>query len=622
MSESSPAPESEAKPEETAKPKRAPVGRLRLLAPFVTPYKRVVLGALISLVAAAGATLAVPLALRRIIDFGFSVEGGGFIDQYFAGLFGVVIVLAFATFGRFYFVTWLGERLAADVRMALFNRIVTLSPGFFDTTKTGEITSRLTNDITMIQSALGSTTSVALRNVLLMVGGTFAMVWTSPLLSGLALVVAPLVIVPIIFLGRKVRKLTRTNQDRIAHMTDYATEILGAVRTVQSFTQEENERRRFGGRIASAFETAVKRIRTRGVLTAIVILLIFGAVDLVLWVGARQVLAGAMSGGELAQFVLYAILASSSVGALTEVYGELQQAAGAAERISELLQIEPEIRAPSNPVAMPEPATGGLAFDGVTFHYPSMPEAPALHEFSIDVKAGETVALVGPSGAGKSTVFALLTRFYDPEKGVISIDGIDIKTADPLAVRSRLGIVPQDTFIFAASAMENIRYGRPDATDEDVRAAADAAQATEFLDRLPDGFQSYLGERGVRLSGGQRQRIAIARAILRDPAILLLDEATSSLDAASERLVQLALERLMQNRTTLVIAHRLATVLKANRIVVMDQGRVVATGSHEDLMRQGGLYAQLADLQFSTPGSTEADNVEPIAPSASARSAG
>jgi ATP-binding cassette, subfamily B, bacterial len=607
------------------KPKKAPFGRLRVLAPFISPYKKVVLGALVSLIAAAGATLAVPLALRRIIDFGFSAQGGGFIDQYFAGLFGVVVILAFATFGRFYLVTWLGERLAADVRMGLFNRVVELSPGFFDTTKTGEITSRLTNDVTMIQSALGSTTSVALRNVLLMIGGTVAMVWTSPLLSGLALVVVPVVIVPIIFLGRKVRKLTRTNQDRIAVMTDYATEILGAVRTVQSFTQEANERTRFGGRVATAFETAVKRIRTRGVLTAIVIMLIFGAVDLVLWVGARQVLGGSMSGGQLAQFVLYAIIAASSTGALTEVYGELQQAAGAAERIAELLQTEPEIRAPANPTPLPEPPLGALAFDRVTFHYPSRPDAPALHEFSIDVKAGETVALVGPSGAGKSTVFALITRFYDPEKGVISVDGIDIRTADPLQVRARLGIVPQDTFVFAATAMENIRYGRPDATDEEVRAAAEAAQADEFLDRLPDGFESYLGERGVRLSGGQRQRIAIARAILRDPAILLLDEATSSLDAESERLVQTALERLMTNRTTLVIAHRLATVLKANRIVVMDQGRVVATGSHEDLMRQGGLYARLAELQFSTPAGTASPDdaeIESIGPSASARSAG
>jgi ATP-binding cassette subfamily B protein len=608
------------------KPKKAPVGRLRVLAPFVSPYKKVVIGALISLIAAAGATLAVPLALRRIIDFGFTAQGGGFINQYFAGLFGVVVILAFATFGRFYLVTWLGERLAADVRMALFNRVIDLSPGFYDTTKTGEITSRLTNDITMIQSALGSTTSVALRNVLLMIGGTIAMVWTSPLLSGLALVVVPVVIVPIIFLGRRVRKLTRTNQDRIAVMTDYATEILGAVRTVQSFTQEANERVRFGGRVSSAFETAVKRIRTRGVLTAIVIMLIFGAVDLVLWVGARQVLGGSMSGGQLAQFVLYAIIAASSTGALTEVYGELQQAAGAAERISELLQTEPEIRVPDHPMPLPEPALGSLAFDHVTFHYPARPDAPALHEFTIDVKAGETVALVGPSGAGKSTVFALLTRFYDPQAGVISVDGVDIKTADPLEVRARLGIVPQDTFIFAASALENIRYGRPDASDEDVRAAADAAQASEFLDRLPDGFDTYLGERGVRLSGGQRQRIAIARAILRDPAILLLDEATSSLDAESERLVQAALERLVTNRTTLVIAHRLATVLKADRIAVMDQGKVVATGRHEDLMRQGGLYARLAQLQFSTPAIADASPsdkiVEPIGPSASARSAG
>jgi ATP-binding cassette, subfamily B, bacterial len=598
---------------------------LRVLAPFVGRYKAIILGAAIALVVAAGATLTVPMALRRIIDHGFSAQGGGFIDQYFAGLFGVVVILAFATFGRFFLVTWLGERLAADVRMALFNRVIDLSPGFFDTTKTGEITSRLTNDITMIQGVLGSTASVALRNVLIMVGGAMAMVWTSPLLSGLALIVVPLVIVPIVFLGRRVRRLTRQNQDRIAEMTDYATEILGAVRTVQSFTQEANERLRFGGKVGAAFATAVRRIRLRGVLTAIVILLIFGAVDIVLWIGARQVLTGAMTGGELAQFVAYAILASGSVGALSEVYGELQQAAGAAERLSELLQIEPEIRAPANPAALPEPALGALAFDHVTFHYPARPDVPALHDFTIDVAAGETVALVGPSGAGKSTVFGLIMRFYDPSEGAISIDGVDIKAADPHAVRARLGVVPQDTFIFAASALENIRYGRPDATDDEVRAAAKAAQADEFLDRLPDGFQSYLGERGIRLSGGQRQRIAIARAILRDPAILLLDEATSSLDAESERLVQTALEILMQNRTTLVIAHRLATVLKANRIVVIDEGRVVATGSHEELIRQGGLYARLAELQFSTPGG----RIDPFDPdeaptsrSVSARSAG
>jgi len=565
---------------------------------FVSPYKLQVGGALIALVVAATTVLGLGFGLRTLVDDGFASENAALLDQAVMVLLGVVVLLAAASYSRFYLVSWIGERVVADIRKAVFNHLITLSPAYFEITRTGEVLSRLTTDTTLLQMVVGSSVSVALRNFLLFVGGSVLLTVTSAKLTGMVFLVVPVVVLPIIIYGRRVRRLSRDSQDRVADLGAYADEALGAIRTVQAFGHEAIDRARFGGRAEDAFDTSVSRIRARAMLTAVVIMLVFGAVSAILWVGGRDVLEGRISPGELSAFVFYAIVVAGSVGAISEVVGDLQRASGATERLFDLLATRTDIAPPLVAERLPEPAQGAISFEKVLFHYPARPDDAALHGLDLQISAGEKIAIVGPSGAGKTTVFQLLLRFYDPQGGRIRLDGVELTRADPLELRSRIGLVPQEPVIFSANAWENIRYGRPGASDEEVLQAAEAAAAKDFLDRLPDGFDTFLGERGVRLSGGQRQRLAIARAILRDPAVLLLDEATSALDAESERAVQTALDRLMTDRTTLVIAHRLATVLKADRILVLDQGRIVASGTHEDLIRQGGLYARLAELQF------------------------
>lgn len=553
---------------------------------------------MVALIVASGTVLALGSGLRMLVDQGFADGNAALLDQALFVLFAVTLLLAGASYARFFLVSWIGERVVADVRSAVYAHIIRLDPGFFEVTRTGEVLSRLTTDTTLLQVVIGSSVSIALRNILMFVGGLTMLAITSPKLTALVLLVVPLVVVPIIGYGRRVRRLSREAQDRIADVSAFSEESLNALRTVQAYTHEKIESDRFDGFVEGAFKTSISRISARALLTAIVIVMVFGAVGTILWIGGHDVLDGTISAGELSAFVFYAIVVAGSVGAISEVIGDLQRAAGAAERLMGLLETEPAIAAPANPVQMPQKHLGHVSFENVTFHYPARPDRSALTGFSLQVKPGETVALVGPSGAGKTTVFQLLLRFYDPASGVIKLDDVDIRRADPIAVRERLGLVAQDPVIFAANAWENIRYGRPDASDEDVRAAADAAHATEFLDRLPDGFDSFLGERGVRLSGGQRQRIAIARAILRNPSVLLLDEATSALDAESEQVVQKALETIMATRTTLVIAHRLATVLHADRIAVIDDGKLIAIGTHQELMESNPLYGRLARLQF------------------------
>jgi len=580
------------------RPKGKDLRYLRRTAGFLKPYWRRVIGAVLALTVTAFSVLALGQGLRDLIDSGFSEGNGDALDQALFFLLGLSVVMAVGTFARFYFVSWLGERVVADLRKAVFERILALDIGFFETTKTGEVLSRLTTDTTLLQSVIGSSASIALRNVLNLVGGVIMLFITNPRLTTFVLLLVPVVVVPIMVFGRRVRKLSRASQDRVADIGAFAEESINAIRTVQAYTHEGVDNRRFAGEVNNAFEVAEQRIRMRGFLTSVVILLVFGAIGVILWIGGRDMLAGKITGGELAAFIYYATIVAFSVGVISEVYGELLRAAGATERLIELLDATPEIITPADPVALPEPPLGQVKFDDVTFYYPSRPDMAALRNFSLEVNPGETVALVGPSGAGKSTVFQLLLRFYDPKSGSISLDGVDIRKADTQAVRDRFAFVPQDPVIFGDNGMENIRYGRPDATDDEVKAAAEAAAAAEFLEKLPDGYATFLGEKGVRLSGGQRQRLSLARALLHEPSVLLLDEATSALDSENERLVQDALEKLKAGRTTLVIAHRLATVVNADRILVIENGEVVASGRHGELLKSNPLYARLAALQF------------------------
>ncbi|HEY0570697.1 MAG TPA: ABC transporter transmembrane domain-containing protein [Enterovirga sp.] len=578
---------------------RASLGSLKPLIPYASRYKGRIAAALAALTLASVATLILPIAARRVIDHGFSQADGRLIDAYFLVMVAVVGALALGSALRFYLVVTLGERIVADLRTALFGRLTSLDPAFFDAARSGEIVSRLTADTTQVKSAFGVSVSMALRNAVLFLGAVALMVWTSPKLSALVILAIPLIVLPLIFSGRAVQRRSRAAQDRLADATAYASEAIGAVRTMQAFGMEDATARRFAGAAEEAYAAARLSSRSRALLTGAVIFLVCSSVVGVLWWGAQDVLANTMSAGRLSQFVLYAVFAASALGQLSEVYGELAQAAGAAERIGEILGAKPAIAAPFQPRALPQPAAGTVAFDDVGFSYPAR-EAQSLHGISFEVSAGERVALVGPSGAGKSTVFQLLLRFYDPQHGDILVDGVPLRELDPRELRRRIALVPQEPVTFAASVAENIRYGRPEASDEEVRQAAMLAAAHDFITALPHGYETQIGERGVTLSGGQRQRIAIARAILKNAPILLLDEATSALDAESERAVQSALDRLMRGRTTLVIAHRLATVRQADRILVFDHGRVVEEGTHERLVQRGGLYARLAALQFET----------------------
>ncbi|MBB3524569.1 ABC transporter transmembrane domain-containing protein [Rhizobium sp. 268] len=585
----------QARAEENKRRSLRPLGRLM---PYVMRYRGLVAGALTSLALAAITSLALPLAVRRMIDHGFTQSDGRFINSYFAMLMIMAVVLAVASALRYYFVITIGERIVADLRRDVFSHVTRLSPSFFDVNQSGEIVSRLTADTTQIKSAVGATASVALRNLILCIGAMGMMIVTSPKLSSLVIGAIPLIVFPLVAFGRSVRKRSRAAQDTLANASAFANETIAATRTVQAFNGEDAAATRYGSAVESAYEAARAAIRSRALLTGIAITLIFGSVVAVLWVGAHNVLAGTLSAGTLGQFLLYAVISAGSLGALSEVWSELSQAAGAADRLTELLDEVSPIAAPDHPQVLPSPGLGRVEFSDVHFAYPSRPGKSALHGLSLTIAPGETVAIVGPSGAGKSTVFSLLLRFYDPQQGSVTIDGVDAQLTTPEELRRRIAIVPQDVTIFAASIYDNIAFGRPGASRDEVRAAALAAQADEFITRLDQGYETEVGERGITLSGGQRQRIAIARAILKNAPVLLLDEATSALDAESETLVQKALDGLVDGRTTLVIAHRLATVLKADRILVMDQGRVVEEGTHQSLIRHGGIYARLARLQF------------------------
>ncbi|SHH39169.1 ATP-binding cassette, subfamily B [Cognatiyoonia sediminum] len=574
------------------------VGALKQLWPFMRPYKLMIALATIALVTTAGLSLILPLAVRRVID-NFNEESAALLQQYFLAALGVAGLLAVGTALRYYLVTRLGERVVADIRKGVFTRMIGMSPSFFEKLKTGEVLSRITTDTTLILSVIGSSVSVALRNVLILVGGIALMLWTSIKMSLLVLWPIPVIIFPIIFLGRRVRRLSKENQDWIATSSGDASEQLLSAQTVQAFTHEDLSRLKFDDVTEKSFVAARRRIATRAVLTAIVIFVAFSGVVGFLWMGANDVRSGVITIGELVQFMIYTIMVAGSVAALTEIWSELQRAAGATERLVELLGAEDDVSDPTQPVKVPSALSGEITFDDVTFSYPSRPSVSALDGVSLHIQPGETVALVGPSGAGKTTIIQLVQRFYDPQSGVIKLDGIDLKDMERQAFRKHIALVPQDPVIFADTARENIRFGRPEASNAEVETAAKAAAAHDFLTALPEGYDSHVGERGVMLSGGQKQRIAIARAILRDAPILLLDEATSALDAESENAVQKAVDQLAQNRTTLIVAHRLATVKKADRIVVFEGGQIVAQGTHDSLVSEGGLYARLAKLQFT-----------------------
>ncbi|MEM9630646.1 MAG: ABC transporter transmembrane domain-containing protein [Pseudomonadota bacterium] len=571
---------------------------LARLLPYLLKHKGMVSAAIVALFSAAVITLVLPAAVRRMIDFGFGADDPALVNSYFIVLIGVVCALATASATRYFLVMWIGERVVAEVRSDVFAHMTRLSPSFYDSAKSGEILSRLTADTTQIKAAFGSSASLAMRNFLMFAGASVMMVVTSPRLSVIVLAAIPVILVPVLGFGRQVRKRSRFAQDTLANASAYASEMLGSVRTLQAFTHEQRSAEKYTAAIETAFQAARKAIMARAALTGFAIGVIGVSIVAVLWIGASDVFSGRITGGELSQFLLYSILAAGSLASLSEVWGELSQAAGAAERLSELLEVQPEISAPANPVKLPESTRGKISFKDVSFAYQNSKNMPVVRDLTLEVSPGETVAVVGPSGAGKSTLFSLLMRYYDPNSGIIRLNDVELSELDPEDLRRHIALVPQDTAIFGASIAENIAYGRPDASREDIVAAAKAALAAPFIEAMPDGFDTMVGERGITLSGGQRQRIAIARAVLKSAPVLLLDEATSALDAESENLVQQALDRLMLDRTTLVIAHRLATVLKADRIVVMEDGRIVESGTHAELSAAGGLYAKLARLQF------------------------